>query len=70
MNAREMYNAIARNGRDDQQQALFEMTSLIQTLSTAVLELNGDTRLKTGVNPLMLRTRNHLEDFLELKGEE
>lgn len=67
MNARELYNAIQRNERDDQQQVLFELASLIQTLSTAVLELAGDVKLKTGKDPLMLRSRLHLADFLELK---
>ena len=66
MNAREIYDAIQMGNRADQQQAMFELLSLDQTLSTAVLELAGNVRLKTGNDPLMSRSRTHLEEFLGL----
>lgn len=64
MNAREVYDAIQRNGHNDQQQALFELLLLVQTLSTAVLELAGTEQLKTGNNPLASSSRLILSEFI------
>lgn len=70
MNAREMYNAIQSNSRESQQQVLFELLSLVQTLSTATLELAGDVKHKTGHDPLQPRSRLLLSEFIELpKGD-
>lgn len=68
MNAREMYDAIQRGGLEDQQQVLFQLLGLAQTLSTAVLELAGREKLKTGTDPLMSKSREQLSEFVELKG--
>lgn len=68
MNAREMYDAIRRNRRDDQQQVLFELLSLLQTVSTAVIEIAGAEQQRTGTDPLAYQRRVLLSEFLELKG--
>lgn len=70
MNAREIYDAIQRNQRDDQQQALFELLSLTQTLSTAVLELAGTEKLKTDKDPLSYKSRLILSEFIGSKGRQ
>lgn len=69
MNAREMYNAIQRNTREDQQQVLFELCGLIQVVSTAILEMAGGEKLRTGRDPLSDRSRLNLSEFIELKGQ-
>lgn len=70
MNAREMYNAIRRNTHTDQQQVLFELLSLLQVASTAILELAGRERLTTGREPLTDHSRLILSEFIELKPSE
>lgn len=70
MNARETYDAIERGKREDQQQVLFELLALVQTLSTAVLELAGNVRLKTGNDPLASRSRLILSEFIGAPKEE
>lgn len=69
MNAREMYNAINTGNREAQQQVSFELMSLVQTLSTAVLVLAGSWELRTGHNPLEQHQQTILRDFLELPRE-
>ena len=69
MNAREVYNAIQTGNRDDQQQALFELLSQVQTLATAVLEIAGERKLRTGKDALSYRSRLILSEFIELPHE-
>ena len=66
MNAREVYNTIQADSPQGRQQALFELLLLTQTLSTVVLELAGDVKLKTGRDPLQSRSRLLLSEFIEL----
>lgn len=70
MTSGEMYGAIQRETPPDQQQVLFELLGLIQTASTAIIELAGREKLRTGSDPLMLRSRSRLEEFLELRKED
>jgi hypothetical protein len=70
MNAREMYDTIQRDDPLGRHQVLFQLLLLTQTLSTAVLELAGSTKLKTGHDPLRSRTRLLLSEFIELPREE
>lgn len=70
MNAREFYDAIQSGSRENQQQVLFELLGLVQTLSTATLELAGDVKLKTGKDPLASRSRNILSEFIGAPTEE
>lgn len=65
MNAREVYNAIETGNREDQRQALFELLTLVNALSFAVLELAGSMKLKDGNDPLGYRSRLLLSEFTE-----
>lgn len=67
MNAREMYNAIEHGSREDQQQVLFELCGYMQIVSTAILEMAGGEKLRTGRDPLSDRSRLNLSEFIELK---
>lgn len=67
MNVHELSQAIHRNGRDDQQQVQLELLSLIQTLSTAILELAGTEKLKTDKDPLGYKSRLVLSEFLRIE---
>lgn len=67
MNSREMYSAIQRGTREDQQQVLFELLSVVTVASTAILGLAGYEKLKTGRDPLEDRSRWILSEFIELK---
>jgi hypothetical protein len=69
MNAREVYDAIQTGNRDAVQQALFELLSQVQTLATATLELAGERKLRDGADPLSMRSRAILGDFIELSRE-
>lgn len=69
MNAGEVYDAIATGTREGQQQALFELLSMVNVLSFAVLELAGEMKLKTDKDPLGSRSRLILSEFTESKGE-
>lgn len=69
MNAREMYDAIQSGSRENQQQVLFELLGLTQTISTAVLELAGTEKLRTGKDPLGYKSRLILSEFLGLETE-
>lgn len=66
MNVREAYNAIQAGNQKDTQQALFGLLHQVQVLATAVLELAGDGKLKTGNDPLSFSTRLNLSEFLGL----
>ena len=66
MNAIQIQDAI-RCG--DREQVLFDLLTMVQVLSTAVLELNGEVKLRTGVEPLMLKSRVMLGDFIGLEDE-
>lgn len=68
MNAREIYDAIQRGDRESNQQVLFELLALMQTVSTAVLEVDGEAKLATANGPLSERSRLILSEFIELKG--
>lgn len=65
MNAREIYNAIETGNREDQRQALFELLTMVNALSFAVLELAGSMKLKEGSDPLGYRSRLLLSEFTE-----
>lgn len=65
MNAREVYNAIETGNREDQRQALFELLTMVNALSFAVLELAGSMKLKEGSDPLGYRSRLLLSEFTE-----
>lgn len=69
MNVREVYDAIQSGSREDQQQALFELLAQVQTLGSAVMELDGETRLRTGKHALSESYRLRLREFLELPKE-
>ena len=69
MNSSEIYDAIRTGRKEDVQQALFELLSVTQSLSTAVLELAGTAKLKLGSDPLSSRSRLHLTEFLGLPKE-
>lgn len=68
MNASEIYQTIERG--DGQQQALFELLSVVQALATATLELAGERELASGKDPLTMRSRAVLGDFIELPRRE
>lgn len=69
MNARELYDVIRNGRKEDNKQALFELLSMAQTLSTAVVELAGNVELKAGNDPLSSRSRLLLTEFLDLPKE-
>jgi hypothetical protein len=69
MNARETYNAIQSGSREGMQQAMFDLLFVTQTLSTAVLQLAGSEKRKTGRDPLEMRWRLLLSEFIELPRE-
>lgn len=69
MKSSEIYNAIQTGNRQDAQQALFEILWIVQVLSTAVVEMAGGEKLKTGKDPLSTRSRAVLGEFLELPKE-
>lgn len=66
MNAREIYNLIQTGNQQDAQQALFEMLSLLQELSTATFEVSYEVKQLTGREPMGQRPRQWLGEFLEL----
>lgn len=66
MNAREIYNLIQTGNQQDAQRALFEMLSLLQELSTAMLETSYSVKQLTGRDPMGQRPRQWLGEFLEL----
>lgn len=65
MNAREVYNAIESDTRESRQQALFELLTMVNALSFAVLELAGSMKLKEGSDPLGYRSQLLLSEFTE-----
>jgi hypothetical protein len=69
MNARETYNAIQRGNTASMQEALFELLRQTQVLATATLELAGERQLSTGRDPLTMRNRALLSEFIELREE-
>jgi hypothetical protein len=66
MNAREVYRVISQGDTDSQRQAVFELLGVVQVLVTATLELAGERELATGRDPLTMRSRVVLGDFIEL----
>lgn len=68
MNVREVYDTIRSNKPADQQQALFELLSLVETLSIAVLEVAGGLKQTTGGDPLMTKSRERLSEFIDVGG--
>lgn len=66
MTAREIYNLIQIGNQQDAQQALFEMLSLLQELSTATFEIRYSVEKLTGRDPMGQRPRQWLSEFLEL----
>jgi hypothetical protein len=66
MNARELYSLIGRSDTLNQQRALFELLAVVQVLATATLELAGERELATRRDPLTMRSRVVLGDFIEL----
>lgn len=66
MKAREIYNLIQSGNQQDAQQALFEMLSLLQELSTAMFEVAYDVKQLALRDPMGQRSRQWLSEFLEL----
>lgn len=66
MNAREIYNLIQTGNQQDAQQALLEMLSLLQELSTAMFEVAYDVKQLSLHEPMGQRSRQWLSEFLEL----
>lgn len=66
MKARGIYNLIQTGNQQDAQQALFEMLSLLQELSTAMLEVAYDVKQLALHEPMGQRSRQWLSEFLEL----
>lgn len=69
MNERETYYAIESGNAAFRQRALFELLRQVQACATAVLELAGEKKLETGRDPLTIRPRTILSDFIELPPE-
>lgn len=65
MNAREIYNLIQTGKQQDAQQALVEMLSLLQELSTAMFEVAYEVKQLALHDPLGQRSRQWLSEFLE-----
>lgn len=64
MNATEIDTAL--NNAEDTRFAILSLLRQVETLTVAVLELAGARKLETGADPLSLRSRVLLSDFVEL----
>ena len=66
MNYREMYAAVESADAEKMQAAMLELLGVVETAATAVLELAGHQKQKTGEYPLMDRSHLILGDFIGL----
>jgi hypothetical protein len=56
MNYRETYTAITSGNNEQRAQALLELTGTIRVLAEAVLEIAGEQKLRTSIDPLTYRS--------------
>ena len=69
LNYGQMYEAILNGDERQRQGATLQLCGLMKVAATAILELAGDVKLKTGKYPLMDQSRLILGDFIELDTE-
>ncbi len=69
MTAARIHHAINSGSESDLQEALLALLAVTETLATAVLEPAGERRLASGSDPLSLRSRTLLTEFIELLDE-
>jgi hypothetical protein len=69
LTAREAFYALTEGDEEARRQATLKLLAQVEALSTAVLELAGERKLATGVDPLTMRSRAVLGDFIELPRE-
>lgn len=62
----QMYESILNGDEKRRRAATLQLPGIVQVAATAILELAGSEKLKTGVDPLVSRSRLILSEFIGL----
>ena len=67
-NYHQMYESILNGHERQRRAATLQLLGIVQVAATAILELAGREKLKTGVDPLVSCSRLILSEFIGLDG--